>query len=190
MTRMTSNGVHKKPVAKRAELRLDQVERGYVLRLKAGQVITFTCYSPKPWGLVVHWDPAARRTEGHYEPTASCVGCMEELATKEIYYLFGRVIETGKDCFIEMPDGAAKSLVSSLALGESLRGAGLVLQRGKTDNTRLKIRVSNRFEHVEALPKDKDPLPTLEYLWAEDRPLTWQRKRDRRHLHLDETPEA
>jgi hypothetical protein len=63
-------------------------------------------------------------------------------------------------------------------MGETLRGAGLVIRRGDGKKAHLQIRLGNRFDHPEALPKDKDPLPTLESLWGKKRDTAKRRSEE------------
>jgi len=144
----------------------------YVWRLKANERGSFLCYSPQPWGIGVHFDAGSKRSEGHYEPAEDCPGCARALARKELYYVYGQDT-VGKLVFLELPDGAAKVMKRLVPAGMTMRGRYFTLSRGKTGNARVTPIMLERFEHPEALPRDEDPLHTLEILWADKRPHGW-----------------
>lgn len=155
----------KPPTVARCTLGADDENKRFVWRLKGGESGTLTCYSKSPWGIVVHWDNAARRTAPHFTDAETCDGCVKELPRKELYYLFAHHCEKNRFVFLELTENAARLLVKQLGAGESLRGAGLFVQRTKADNGRLQIRLMNPHPDPSRLPADEDPQATLLALW-------------------------
>lgn len=137
----------------------------WVWRLEGGERGTMVIYSPKVHGVTVHFDPSKTRSAPHFDDGEPCDGCNAELPKKELYYLFGFHHEKARLVFLEMPRGAADALRTMLAMGETLRGLGLHIERTKADNGRLRF----RFIPVEMktkLPPDRHPQETLFAMWG------------------------
>ncbi len=178
MNRLPHNGNGRSRTVVRVDAEAKTSDTEFILRIGKGELATFSCYSPKPHGITVHWDVQQSRSEGHYEPEEECEGCQKNKPQKNLFYLWGQWCEKQKFCFLELPEGACKHLIGLLGMGETLRGAGLVIRRGDGKKAHLQIRLGNRFDHPEALPKDKDPLPTLESLWGKKRDTAKRRSEE------------
>lgn len=138
----------------------------WVWRLKGSERGTLVMYSPSPWGYTVHYDPRAKRSSPHFTDSGTCPGCLDELPTKEVFYVYGWHSEKNKLVFLEMPSGAAEKLTAMLAHGETLRGLAVHVVRTPADNGRLNFRMVTVEHGRKELPQDVDPRETLFRMWG------------------------
>jgi hypothetical protein len=136
----------------------------YILRLKGAERFTFTVYSHAIFGVWVHW--SGGKSSPHYTDADRCPGCARQEPKRWKGFVHCYCHEKKQEVFLELTPASAHSLLDQLAVGETLRGQGIFVNRTKGDNGRLLIRVMNPCREPEKLPEAKDPQESLMRIWG------------------------
>lgn len=136
----------------------------YIMRLKGRERFSYTIFSESMFGIWVHW--AGRKSAPHFSDTERCPGCKRQEPKRWKGFLHCFCIEKKQEVFLELTPASAHSLLDQLAVGEVLRGQGIVVERTKGDNGRLLIRVCNSHPDPAKLPPALDPQVSLLSLWG------------------------
>jgi len=136
-------------------------------RMKGSECHTFTIYSKTLFGLNVHF--VHGRSTPHYRNEKKCPGCRAQNSKRWKGFLHCFNVNLGQEVFLELTPHSAKSLLSQLGKGASLRGNRIQVKRTPGDNGRLLISILTAAPNVEQLPDPKDPLESLLRFWGMDR---------------------
>lgn len=137
----------------------------WIHRLKANEKIELTIFSKTWWGCKIHMTKNSNRSSPHTEPEEECDGCIKGISLRWKFYLHCFDHKKRKQIFMEFTQNAAEQLEESLGLGANFRGVLMTLERGKTDNSRLKVTVQNSRVEESLMPTEKDPKPSLLNMW-------------------------
>lgn len=136
-------------------------------RIKAHEKWTFTIFSTHFFGFWVHW--AGGRSIACLEDSDKCQGHLKGMPLKWIGYLHGHNQDTGRDEWIELPNGAALRFLQELGPVEPLRGCRVQFRRGGSDNSHIRFQLLPSH-HVIApktqLPASISPESHLRKLWG------------------------
>jgi hypothetical protein len=148
---------------RRQELPPDTGPEINVVRLKANESINVLILSPKIWGFMCHWNGAF--TEPCHDG-GGCNGCSKGYPIKWKGFLYCIDEAHRVNVFLELTPKGRDSIVKAFRPGEEMRGARMIVQRGRGDKARLIIQFQPCLPNSENLPRDLDPAPTLEKLWG------------------------
>jgi hypothetical protein len=140
-----------------------------VHRIKGSERLLVCILSPKIWSFLIHWDDLHRRSSPCHEDVTQCEGHKNGLPVKYRGYVWVSSQTRGL-CFVELTQEAANTLQEITAGRDSLRGFHCYICRTPAKNGRMRIEESAGYSDPATIPPDKDPLPTLEFLW------TWGRR--------------
>jgi hypothetical protein len=158
-----------KPLKRLHSVPETQGPRHKIIRLKGGEGMDACILSKKLWGISIHWDPLARRSEECNGDPSICAGCKVGKPEVPKFYLHVLSAQHGQ-CFIELPRDSADRVQDLLEGYASYRGVYIQIRRTPANNGRLVIRLLEREQKDENLPPEKDPEETLRLLWQ------WGRK--------------
>lgn len=140
-----------------------------VRRLRGHESVSGIVLSDNLWGFEIHYNPAIKRSEPHFEEPHLCDGCGNKLPLKSVFYL--HLLETpGAQLFLELSPGGARSFQDALGEMKSYRGTKIKVRRTPADNGRLIVEIDPYFDARGRLPQSVDPIDTLRILWS------WNRK--------------
>jgi len=138
----------------------------FILRLKGSEALTFHCFSRAPFGIWVHYDQIANRSEPHYTDAGECAGCLHQKPKRWKGFLHCWCVEKKQQVFLELTPASANALIGQQAVGETLRGKGIFVQRTKGKNGRLHVRILPGTIDPATMPEEVDPLPSIMALWG------------------------
>lgn len=142
----------------------DKVPRPDVHRVKTTEVQVFCIVSKNIFGQYIHW--YGGRSHECTQDKARCRGCMKEWPTKWLGYLDCHSYDQRARVFLELTLTAANLLADLAPADANLRG--LVINVSKTKGGakgRYRIEVKDGRKKSSELPEERDPLPTLQFLW-------------------------
>jgi len=147
---------HEKPI---------KVPRPDVHRVTTTNRQTFVVFSKNIFGQYIHW--YGNRSHECTKDSKLCRGCKLEWPGKWLGYLDAYHLDVGARVFLELTLTAA-NLLSELAPSDAnLRGLVVAVFKSKGGaKGRYHIEVKDLRKKASELPEERDPLPTLRFLWT------------------------
>lgn len=143
----------------------DKVPRPDVHRVKTTESQTFVIYSKNIFGQYIHW--YGGRSHECTQDKQRCRGCMKEWPCKWLGYLDCYLVNERARVFLELTLTASNLLADLAPQDANLRG--LLIRVSKTKGGakgRYRIEVQEGRKSSSELPHERDPLPTLRFLWT------------------------
>ena len=136
-----------------------------VVRVTTIEPQTFICLSRSIWGQPVHWN--GRRSQQCTKDSSTCPGCKDNMPQKWQGYLHVALSPGSWEGFLEVTQTCWEMIIQQVRPGEHLRGLMIRLNKtkGGPKGRYIVSVLERRLEEAELL-KEKDPLPTLEFLWS------------------------
>lgn len=140
----------------------------WVRRLVASESIVFACASPAVWGVWIHWDGAARKSEPCFADHKKCPGHRRGLVRKWRGYLYGVNGSTRRYEFLEVTPRGSELLLGQCGDLDNMRGTRWTVTRGKGDTARTNFARLPDWESFTTakLAEDIDPMKTLLKMWG------------------------
>ena len=140
-----------------------------VRRILNSQSTTYVCFSEAVYGQWIHW--FGGRSHECTSDKKACNGCARNWAGKWRGYLHVQAWGDDDDCFIEITTRAWHLLDKQIPKKENLRGVQFRIYKTKGGpKGRFVVEVLERRAEVATLRQEKDPYPTLKFLWSCKRP--------------------
>jgi hypothetical protein len=145
----------------------------FILRMKADRRLTFQLWGTRIRGIWTHW--SGPKSIPHFRDESICPGCLQGKPTRWKGYLHCYCVEMRQEVFLELTPASARSLRDQIHDPANMRGGVIQVKRGTGDNGRLYISILSHVPNVEALPKEKDPRPSILKLWgiSEEKSAGW-----------------
>jgi hypothetical protein len=136
----------------------------WIRRLKANESLACVILSDELWGCHYHWN--GRTSVPHTLPANECVGCNHQSPLKWHGYFHILEWPSRRQFFIELTPYAVHQLEQKTLLTTGFRGARVTFERGKGDQTRLKIEFLGPVIGDMKLPESRTPEKELRLLWG------------------------
>ena len=145
----------------------------FVKRLKGEEAVTVVILGDQVFGIWSHWQ--GKKSEPHFRDADTCPGCVARRPKRWKGYVHVYDYSANKEIFLELTPHSAHQLHFALGRQSELRGERIRVARSKGDNGRLTVAVLTAEKKTEALPRAKDPRPTILKLWGIDQedPQGW-----------------
>lgn len=145
----------------------------FIKRLKGGEDIVVCVLANEIKGIWAHW--SGKKSEPHFFDSAHCPGCQAQRPKRWKGYLHVYDYAGNKELILEVTPASAVQINRLCACSSKLRGERIRLQRSKGDNGRLTVSVLAVEPKIDALPKEKDPRPSILKLWgiSQEDPEGW-----------------
>lgn len=135
-----------------------------IIRVTTSETKVFYLVSPAIFGQNIHW--MFRRSHECKKDKGACDGCTKLWPDKWLGYLYVVDPTDGSTGFLELTYTASRILTSLAPIDQSLRGLVVSIRKTKGGaKGRYVISLSGRRIASDELPDDRDPLPTLRFLW-------------------------
>lgn len=142
----------------------DSPKRTSVHRVTTASAQQFVIYSRSIFGQWVHW--YGNRSHQCTKEKSACNGCQRGWPSKWLGYLDVHNLMMDERQFLEITLTASKLLIRQAPEGKPLRGLQIRVSKTKGGpKGRYMIDVLPRVLDEPDMPVEKDPLPTLQFLW-------------------------
>ena len=141
-----------------------------VERLKGGQSHDVVIFSSKLFGVFIHYDERARRSEACLEDTDTCPGCIALKPQKWRGYLHVGTSRT-RPYILELTEEAARLFQELAGPVSSYRGLRFKFTRTAADNGRIRVEQLQYHGDMAQCVCECDIGPVLHWLW------NWKRGR-------------
>ena len=140
-----------------------------LVRLKAGEQMTFRILSERVFGLYTHWN--GKKSSPCLKDPAECQGCKRGYSTRWKGFLHVLNVQTQRQLIFECTAFATSLFLDQVEDRRHLRGLRVLCERSRgADNGRLKMTLLPGTTSFIDLPVEVCPLATLEKLWGEKPP--------------------
>lgn len=136
-----------------------------IARIKTEEKLKCLVLSPAVWCVGTHW------IDGHSmrctRDSGKCLCDDRPLPYRVKGYLYVMEWGTKYNQFVELTPRSIDIILKNADKDKPLRGLSIELHRGAGGpKSRLYVKVLSRMENMQDFPKDQDPNPVLEKLWA------------------------
>lgn len=146
----------------------DRTQAVWVKRLRANEQVNIAVLSDKIDGFISHW--TGQVSIPCTEPETECEGHLKGFPQRWRGYLHCLDLESGKEYFLELTQGAEEQMSIQLEGVRSLRGMRLTIRRMGGDASRLKVQINAAWERItdKPLPPYVDPESSLQGLYRKN----------------------